>query len=246
MSVYSYILNKLKSGPLHFTLLDPEKQSPQDAGDMALNAEKGGTDAIMLGGSIGIMQNELDATILGIKEKTNLPIILFPGDVSGVSRHADAILFMSLMNSRNPYFITGAQAAGAPVVKRMGVEAIPMAYLIIEPGGMAGFVGDAKLLPRSKPAVAAAYAMAAEYMGMKLIYLEGGSGIDVPVPPELIKTVKSQVKIPVIVGGGIRTAKDASKASKAGADIIITGTVVEDSSDVRKKIEEITSAIKNA
>src|SRR3990170_8225893 len=142
MEVFIYIVNKLHDGPLHFTLIDPEKQNPAAAGDMALEAATGGTHAIMLGGSIGVMQSDLDSTILAIKKKTSLPTILFPGDVSGVSRHADAIFFMSLLNSRNPYFIMGAQVAGAPMVKRLGIEAIPMGYLIIEPGGMAGYVGD--------------------------------------------------------------------------------------------------------
>jgi phosphoglycerol geranylgeranyltransferase len=131
MTVLANILEKVREGTLHFTLIDPEKQNPDTAGEMALEATEGGTDAIMLGGSIGVMQSDLDSTILAIKEKTSLPTILFPGDVSGMSRHADAILFMSLLNSRNPYFIMGAQVAGAPVLKRMGVEAIPMGYLII-------------------------------------------------------------------------------------------------------------------
>lgn len=244
MEVFANILEKVRKGTLHFTLIDPEKQNPDAAGKMAMQATEGGTDAIMLGGSIGVMQSDLDSTILAIKEKTHLPTILFPGDVSGMSRHADAILFMSLLNSRNPYFIIGAQVAGAPVVKRMGIEAIPMGYLIIEPGGMAGYVGDARLVPRAKPEVAAAYALAAQYLGMKLIYLEGGSGIKEPVPPEMIAIVKSQVDIPVIVGGGIRSGKEAKHAAEAGADIIITGTIVEDTGDVRKKIEEITGAIK--
>jgi phosphoglycerol geranylgeranyltransferase len=244
MGVLTNILEKARGETLHFTLIDPEKQSPDRSGDIALKAKEGGTDAIMLGGSIGVMQSDLDSTILGIKEKTNLKTILFPGDVSGVSRHADAILFMSLLNSRNPYFIVGAQVAGAPIVKRLGIETIPMGYLIIEPGGMAGYVGDAKLVPRNKPELAAAYALAAEYLGMQLIYLEGGSGVSEPVPADMISMVKSSVNILVVVGGGIRSGKDAKKAAEAGADIIITGTVVEDGEGVKKKVEEITGAIK--
>jgi len=243
MEVLTYIQEKLREHKLHFTLLDPDKQNPDEAGEMAKQAAEGGTDAIMLGGSIGVMQNELDQTLLAIKEKTSLPTILFPGDVSGMSRHADAILFMSLLNSRNPYFIMGAQVAGAPVVKRMGIEAIPMGYLIVEPGGMAGYVGDARLVPREKPELAVAYGLAAQYLGMKLLYLEGGSGIKEPIPAETISVVKSQLDIPIIVGGGIRSGRDAKKAALAGADIIITGTIVEDTADVRKKIEEITGAI---
>lgn len=244
MDVLKYIVDKVQGGAIHFTLIDPEKQDPTRAGEMVEEAVLGGTAGIMLGGSVGVMQADLDSTILAIKEKTHLPTILFPGDVSGVSRHADAIFFMSLLNSRNPYFIIGAQVAGAPVIKRMGIEAIPMGYLVIEPGGMAGYVGDARLIPREKPEVAAAYALAAQYLGMKLIYLEGGSGIKEPVPARMISMVKSQVDIPLVVGGGIRTGEDAKKAVDAGADIIITGTIVEDTKDVKKKIKEITGAIK--
>jgi phosphoglycerol geranylgeranyltransferase len=244
MNVFTTIMDKVSKGPIHFTLIDPEKQNPTEAGEMASEAAEGGTDGIMLGGSIGVMQSDLDNTVLTIKEKTNLPTILFPGDVSGVSRHADAIFFMSLLNSRNPYFIMGAQVAGAPVVKKTGVEVIPMGYLIVEPGGMAGFVGDAKLVPRDKPGVAAAYALAAQFLGMKLFYLEGGSGVSQPIPSEMISAVRSQVSIPVIVGGGIRSGEEAKRAAKAGADIIITGTIVEDSRDVKKKIVEIIGAIR--
>ncbi|RMF89411.1 MAG: geranylgeranylglyceryl/heptaprenylglyceryl phosphate synthase [Methanobacteriota archaeon] len=243
MSVFTYIMDRLREGPIHFTLIDPEKQDPAAAGEIAREAAEGGTDGLMLGGSVGVMQSDLDGTILAIKEQTSLPTILFPGDVSGISRHADAIFFMSLLNSRNPYFITGAQAAGAPLVKRMGVEVIPMGYLIVEPGGMAGYVGDARLVPRAKPEVAVAYGLAAQYLGMKLLYLEGGSGISEPIPPEMIGAVKSQVEIPVVVGGGIRSGKAAKAAADAGADIIITGTVVENTRDVKKKIKEIAGAV---
>jgi phosphoglycerol geranylgeranyltransferase len=244
MDVLSYILEKSRDRTLHFTLIDPEKQNPSNAGEMASEAQEGGTDAIMVGGSSGIMQKALDSSILAIKEKSDLPVILFPGDVTGVSKHADAILFMSLLNSRNPYFITGAQMAGAPLIKALGLEAIPMGYLIVHPGGMAGYVGDANLVPRDKPEIAGAYALAAEYLGMKVFYLEGGSGISEPIPPEMISMVKSQINIPLVVGGGIRNDKDAKKVADAGADIIITGTIVEDSTNIKKKISELTRSIK--
>jgi phosphoglycerol geranylgeranyltransferase len=243
MDVLSYILEKSRDRTLHFTLIDPEKQNPSNAGEMASEAQEGGTDAIMVGGSSGIMQKALDSSILAIKEKSDLPVILFPGDVTGVSKHADAILFMSLLNSRNPYFITGAQMAGAPLIKALGLQAIPMGYLIVHPGGMAGYVGDANLVPRDKPEIAGAYALAAEYLGMKVFYLEGGSGISEPIPPEMISMVKSQINIPLVVGGGIRNGKDAKKVADAGADIIITGTIVEDSTNIKKKISELTRSI---
>ncbi len=245
LKVYDYLNDKLKDGAIHLTLIDPEEQKSDKAGIIAQAADEGSTDGILLGGSIGILQEDLDRTILAIKERTDLPTILFPGDVSGISRHADAILFMSLLNSRNPYFITGAQMAGAPSVKKLGIEVISMGYLIVEPGGMAGYVGEARLIPRAKPEIAVAYALAAEFLGMKMVYLEGGSGIKEPIPAEMVRAVKSHVSIPVIVGGGIRSGKEAADMAHAGADIIITGTVVEDSDDVAKKIKEITKAIKS-
>ena len=236
---------KISEAPVHLTLIDPERQGAKEAVEIAASAFKGGTDGIMIGGSLGIVQNKLEDTIRGIKASVDLPVILFPGDVTGISEHADAIFFMSLLNSRNPYYITGAQVVGAPTVKRSGLEVIPMGYIIIEPGGIAGFVGDARPLPRNKPEMACAYALAAQYLGMKLIYLEAGSGVDEHVPEEMISQVGKAIDVPLVVGGGIKTGKDASMVAKAGADIIVTGTLVEETKDVEQKIREITSAIKN-
>ncbi len=243
MKVLGYIEERLRQGPLHFTLIDPEKQSPERAGVIAEEAERAGTSAIMVGGSAGIDLYSLDATVNEIKSRVKLPVILFPGDVSGVSKFADAIFFMSLLNSRNPYYITGAQAVGAKAVKLAGVEPISMAYLIVEPGGAVGWVGDAKPLPRDKPSLAAAYSLAAQYLGFKLVYLEAGSGASSPVPESLIKAVKATVEIPVIVGGGIREKEDAEKVIKAGADIIVTGTAVEEAESAYSKVREIVSAL---
>jgi phosphoglycerol geranylgeranyltransferase len=152
---------------------------------------------------------------------------------------------MSLLNSTNPYWITGAQALGAPVVKKMGIETISMGYLVVEPGGTVGWVGDAKLIPRAKPEIAVAYAMAAEFLGMKLLYLEAGSGAAGPVPKEMITAVKQMTDIIVVVGGGIRTGEDAAEVAAAGADIVVTGTVVENCSDVENKIREIVDGLKS-
>ncbi len=243
MSVFKYLKEKTAKGTIHLTLLDPEKQTPKEAGEIALSASKGGTSGIMVGGSTNIMQSKLDETVKEIKSKVDLPVILFPGDVSGVSRHADALFFMSLLNSRNPYFITGAQVAGAPFVKKSGIEAISMGYVIVEPGGAAGKVGDAKVIPRDNADLATAYALAAQYLGMKLVYLEAGSGAESHVPDDMIKTVKSAIDITLIVGGGIKTKEDAREVAQAGANIIVTGTVVERVDDVEGRIREIVQAI---
>ncbi|MFQ6136950.1 MAG: geranylgeranylglyceryl/heptaprenylglyceryl phosphate synthase [Candidatus Hydrothermarchaeales archaeon] len=244
MSVLSYLQEKVAEGPIHLTLLDPEKQSPRDAKKIAESAHKGGTSGIMIGGSVGIIQKKLDETVKAIKSAIDLPVILFPGDVSGVSTHADAIFFMSLLNSRNPYYITGAQASGAPIVKKTGIEAISMGYIVIEPGGAAGYVGDARAIPRNRPEIATAYALATQYLGMSLVYLEAGSGVDEHVPEEMVSMVKRAIDVPLIVGGGIRTKEDARAVAQAGADIIVTGTVVERVNDVGARIGEIVSSIK--
>ena len=247
MRVLSYIAELVEEKKAHFTLIDPDKQSPEKAGEIAALALSAGSDAIMVGGSAGIDQYILDESVKAIKQVAgSKPVILFPGDVSGVSRHADAIFFMSLLNSRNPYYITGAQAVGALAVRRAGLEPLPMGYIIVEPGGAVGWVGDARAIPRSKPMLAASYALAAQYMGMRLVYLEAGSGAEQPVPEEMVSAVRRMVEIPVIVGGGIRSGEDAYRAARAGADIIVTGTAVENTGDVEAKVREFVEAIARA
>ena len=242
MNVEEYLNDTLKNHKIHMTLIDPDEQTPQEAVEMATEAQKAGTDAIMLGGSI-TDQEVLNLTAKALKENVDVPIILFPGNVTGVSKYADAVLFMSLLNSTNPYWITGAQALAAPSIKKMGLETIPMGYLIVEPGGTVGWVGDAKPVPRNKSDLAVAYSLAAEFFGMRIIYLEAGSGADSHVPLDFIMKVKKLTNLMVIVGGGIRTAEDARKIRDAGADIIITGTVVEETEDTYKKIKELTDVI---
>nr|WP_148236255.1 geranylgeranylglyceryl/heptaprenylglyceryl phosphate synthase [Pyrococcus yayanosii] len=242
------ILNKLENSKLHFVLIDPDDVPPKTAGRLAALCEETGVDAIMVGGSTGAEGEVLDSVVKAIKEASGLPVILFPGSHGGISKYADAIFFMSLLNSRNPFFITGAQALGAFTVKRYGLEPIPMAYIVVEPGETVGWVGDAKPIPRHKPKLAAAYALAGQYLGMRLVYLEAGSGAPEPVPPKMVKVVKAAIDVPLIVGGGIRRGEQARKLIEAGADIIVTGTAIEKSSsldEARKKLEEINRAIKS-
>jgi phosphoglycerol geranylgeranyltransferase len=247
MSVEAQLNNVVKTqGAVHLTLIDPESQSPDTAGSMAAQAEEGGTDAIMVGGSTGSGGTVLDRTLKAIKEHTDLPTILFPASAGGISAHADAIFFMSLLNSRDVNYITTNQALGAPLVKKYGVETISMAYIIIEPGGTVGWVGDARLIPRKKSSLAVAYALAGKYMGMHYIYLEAGSGAESPIPAAMVGAVKQAVgeETKVIAGGGIRTGEIAARLVKAGADMIVTGTIVEQVSDIKSKIRELVGAIK--
>lgn len=212
---------------MHLTLIDPDPltQSAEKAGKIAKVAVDAGSDGIMVGGSTAF--GILDETVKEIKSKVDKPVILFPGNVNGLTKYADAVFFMSLLNSSNPYWIIEAQMLCAPAARLFGLETISMAYLVIEPGGSAGWVGEAHLIPRDKPKLAAAYAMAAETIGYKLVYLEAGSGAGMSVPAEMVRLVSSTIGIPLVVGGGIVTLEQAVDIVKAGAKIIVQGNIVE-------------------
>jgi phosphoglycerol geranylgeranyltransferase len=247
VSVETYLKRKIsRNGAAHLTLIDPAKQPPAEAARMASDANRAGTDGIMVGGSTRAGGKLLDETVRAIKNVTGLPVILFPASEAGVSRHADAIFFMSMLNSRDPYFITGAQRLGAPLVKKFGLEVLPMAYLLVEPGGAAGRVGKADLIPRWDHKLAAAYALAARCLGMRFVYLEAGSGAEQPVPPRMVKAVREITDVTLVVGGGIRTAKEVAERVKAGADVIVTGTLIEKARDRATELKKIIDATKKA
>ncbi len=229
---------------MHMTLIDPDKQEPKIAGKMGREAESAGSDAIMVGGSTGVSNEKLDQTVLALKDTCSIPVILFPTSSNVISRHADAIYFMSMLNSRTLKFVVGEQVRAAPYIKKMGIEPISMGYIIVEPGMKVGEVGEAELVLRDHVEQAISYSVAAELLGMKLVYLEAGSGAPSPVPSNMIRAVKAGLSIPLVVGGGIRTAGDASRAVRAGADIIVTGTIVEEVSDIEDLLKHITKAIK--
>jgi len=242
--VENYLLEKIKAeGSVHITLVDPERITPSQASRVAESSKISGTSAIMIGGSTFVSQAHLDSIVQAIKRAVKIPTILFPNNITGISRYADAIWFMSLLNSVDPYFLIGAQILGAPLVKKYGLEAISMGYIIVGEGGTAGIVGKAIPVPYNKPMLAAAHALAGQYLGMHFIYLEGGSGAKTPVPSEMIRAVKHVIDIPLIVGGGIRTKDQAFAATSAGAAIIVTGNIIE-STDAKQKVSEIIDGVK--
>ncbi len=245
MKVLEYILKKLEKERLHMTLIDPDKQPAEDAGKLAENACKLGTDAIMVGGSTGVTQKKMDDTIISMKNKVKIPVIIFPTSASAISAYADAIYFMSLLNSKSPVFLVRQQMIAAPYIKKVGIEPIPMGYIVIEPGMKVGEIGMAEPVPRDKIDMAVGYALAAEFFGMKLIYLEAGSGAPEPVPDTMVSAVKSEISIPLIVGGGIRNAGAAENAIRSGADIVVTGTIVEESEDLENSLGKIIEAVKS-
>jgi len=230
------------SGVLHFSLIDPNKTSAEEAeklGDLLFSM---GTDVFLVGGSIGVTPKRVSEVVLSLK-KTGAPVIIFPGDISNIAPEADAILFLSLLNSINTYFIVGAQVQGAPIIRQYGIEAIPTSYLIIGHGGAAGFVGQARPIPWEALEIAVAYALAGRYMGMRFTYLEAGSGAPQSVSPSMVSYVKKAVPENfLIVGGGIRDEDVARKLASKGADAVVTGTLIEEDP---KKLEFIIKAVKS-
>ena len=244
MGVEELLREETKKSTLLSVLLDPANLSGKEAANVASQAAEGGADIIFVGGSIAAGKR-LEEVVIAAKEASGLPVILFPGNVDGVTGSADAILFMSLLNSTNPYWIIQAQALAAPLVRSLGLEAIPTAYLIVEPGGKsaAGWVGSVNEIPRDKPEIAVAYSMAAELLGMRWVYLEAGSGAREPVPERMVAAVRRSTGLGLIVGGGVRSPAQAEARARVGADIIVVGTHVEEGGDVASKVRSLKEAI---
>ncbi len=227
---------------LLFILIDSEISDSASSAALAAKVEKMGASAILVGGSSATDQTEMSKVVKTIKKSVKIPIILFPGNVTGVVPEADAILFSSLMNSENPYFITQAQALGAPSVLKFGLEALPTAYLVVGEGTSAWFVGAARGIPFEKPKIAAAYSLAAQFLGMRFVYLEAGSGAKTSVTPEMVKTVRRVFNGFIMVGGGIRDARTAASLAQSGADALVIGTLLEKPGGI-KKLTEIAKTL---
>ncbi len=243
--VLAHLYDKISEETLHMGLIDPDEQSPEEGAELASTLEKAGSDAVMVGGSTGITQENLDETVNAMKKEIDLPIIHFPTEAGAISPHVDAIYFMSMLNSKDLNKVIGEQVRGAPYVKKMGIEPIPMGYVVVEPGMTVGKVGKADIISRDEPESAVNFGLAAQYLGMRLFYLEAGSGAPEPIPVEMIKLCKENLDIPVIVGGGIRDPEQARELAVAGADIIVTGTVLEECSTLEKKLTDMIAAIKH-
>ncbi len=229
-SLLKHIQNTRKDGrKLLAVLLDPDKLALEDVATRlaALPQEK--INVILVGGSL-LFTNILDAFIREIKNNTELPVVIFPGNAMQISEYADAILFLSLISGRNPEFLIGNQVVAAPLLKQTDLEIIPTGYLLIESGRetTASYISNTRPIPRHKPEIAMATALAGEMMGHQLIYLDGGSGALQPVPESVIKSVRNHTQIPIVVGGGIRTEAQLRKAYNAGADMVVIGTAFEE------------------
>jgi putative glycerol-1-phosphate prenyltransferase len=232
-----------EKGAAYLILIDPDKTTGDKLARFVIHCEKAGVDGFLIGGSLMLGAN-LVGDIEIIKKHSTLPVIIFPGSVSQVVPQADAILFISLISGRNAEQIIGKHVMAAPIIKKSGIEPISTGYMLIESGSVttAEYMSGSKPIPRNKPEIAAATALAAQYLGMKMIYLEGGSGAQLSVPDEMVKIVSSTVSIPVIVGGGIRDSKTAREKVMNGAKIVVTGNFFEEDKNW-DQIEEFAKAV---
>jgi phosphoglycerol geranylgeranyltransferase len=226
--VLQYLTDRLRRGPLHMTLIDPDKKDGAVAARVAAAAVALGSDAIMLGGSTGISPQKMDETVRAVKAAVPVPTIIFPESPASITSAADAIYFMSLLNSRSVDHVIRMQARSALEIQRIGLEPLALGYIIVAPGMRVGEVGQADPVPRESLALAQSYALAAEFLGMKFVYLEAGSGAPAPVPADMVKAVRQVLQIPLIVGGGIRSGPEAATLLAAGAQVLVTGTVTEE------------------
>jgi len=233
--------NEKKAG--FFCLIDPDTQAPSESAKLAEKCQLSGVDVILVGGSLMVRDN-FNETVRIIKEKVTIPVLVFPGIFNFVSPYADAILFLSMMSSRNPQLLIGEQVRTAPLIKKYDVEAIPTGYFLIESGSLTSvqFMSSSIPIPRTKYDIAVSHALAAQYLGMKLIFFDGGSGANQSVPSEMIKKVKENISIPMIIGGGIKTPQEAREKVSAGADFIVIGTAIE-KNDQTNLIKEFAEAI---
>jgi phosphoglycerol geranylgeranyltransferase len=244
MEVKKYIDSKLNNGAVHVTLIDPSRQTPEAAGRLAETAQEVGSDLIFVGGSSGVTQRTLSETAEAVKERSTIPVLFFPTGTDSICLNLDAFLFLSLLNSRNSQFVSGTQSRVSSLLKRLEVEVLSIGYILVEPGMKLGEIGEADLVARDNFWQAIGFALTAEFMGMSYVYLEAGNGAAQPVPAGMIRAVKREIDIPLIVGGGIRTAIDARRVRQAGADIVVTGTVIE-TAGYRERLRSILSALKD-
>nr|KJR73329.1 MAG: geranylgeranylglyceryl phosphate synthase [Thermoproteus sp. AZ2] len=237
------VLDYISQGTKHFTLIDPDKSA--DYLKIAKAALEAGTDGILVGGSLGIPSAEIDGVVEDIKSVAHVPVVLFPGSICQLTPRADAVLFLSVLNSLDPYFIVGAQVQGAVILAKHypQLEVISTAYVIVGDGGAAGFVSMAKPIPLKRPDIAVAYALAARYMGFNAVYLEAGSGAPEHVPPAMVRAVRKYLDRALIVGGGIRSGEAAREIARERPNVIVTGTIAEENP---QKLAEIIRAIREA
>jgi|TARA_B110000467_G_scaffold142801_1_gene144425 phosphoglycerol geranylgeranyltransferase len=245
MSIYNNILKSKKEGKKIFAILiDPDKQTNEELLETVNIANNSNVDYFFVGGSL-LINNSLEQSILTIKSNSSIPVVLFPGNAMQVSENADAILFLSLISGRNPEMLIGQQVITAPLLKQTDLEVLSTGYMLIDSGKptTVSYMSNTTPIPYEKNYVAACTAMAGEMLGLKLIFMDGGSGAKTPISSQMIKSVSDNVDVPLIIGGGICSADKALENCQAGADIIVVGNAIEKENGLIKEISEAIHSI---
>lgn len=240
--LYQQFETNKKSGKKSFAVLvDPDKVDNEKIDQLVTLATDARVDYFFVGGSL-VISSHLDECIQQIKANCSIPVLLFPGSPSQVSKYADALLYLSLISGRNPELLIGQHVISAPFVKKSGLEIMPTGYMVIDGGAptTVSYISNATPIPADKNEIAMCTAMAGEMLGMKLIYMDAGSGAKRPITETMIEKVARNISIPLIIGGGITEPEKAYHNCKAGADVIVVGNAIEKDPSL---IKEISNAI---
>lgn len=237
-TIYQHILNKKEEGKKLFAVLvDPDKFGTAGFLDAIVDSH---VDILLIGGSL-LTNGNLEECIQVVKNKTKLPVLIFPGNVLQINKHADGILLLSLISGRNAEMLIGNHVLAAPVLKKSGIEIIPTGYILVDGGRTTSvsYISNTTPIPADKYDIATCTAIAGEQLGLKMIYLEAGSGAINNVNAEMITAVRNSIALPLIVGGGINSPEKALVCCKAGADIIVIGNAAEKNINLIKLVSEI-------
>ena len=240
--IYKSLEERKKTGQKSFAvLIDPDKVNHSmldELMDLSIAAK---VDYFLVGGSL-VISNHLDDVVMHIKKNCSIPVILFPGSATQLSRHADALLYLSLISGRNPELLIGQHVVSAPAVKQSALEILSTGYMVIDGGAptTVSYISNASPIPHDKNEIAMCAAMAGEMLGMKLIYMDSGSGAKRPITETMIESVAQKIETPLIIGGGITEPEKAYRNCKAGADVIVVGNAIEKDSSL---IKEMSAAI---
>lgn len=240
--IYQSLTDRKRTGKKSFAvLIDPDKVNDQNMDQLITLAVDAKVDYFLVGGSL-VISNYLDECLQMIKAQCNIPTIIFPGSPSQVSKYADALLYLSLISGRNPELLIGQHVISAPQVKKSGLEIMSTGYMVVDGGAptTVSYISNASPLPADKNEIAVCTAMAGEMLGMKLIYMDAGSGAKKSINESMIEKVAASISVPLIVGGGIKEPEKAYRNCKVGADVIVVGNAIEKDASL---IKEMAAAV---
>ncbi len=245
MGIYNHIIESKKKGRKLFTILiDPDKQTKNSLLQIIEKSKSVNVDLFFVGGSL-LTKNSLDFCVSIIKQNCKIPVIIFPGNAMQVNNNADGILFLSLISGRNPEMLIGNHVITAPILKESDIEVLSTGYMIIDSGKATSvsYMSNTTPIPHDKDDIAVCTAIAGEMLGLKMIYIDGGSGAINTISEKMITSVAKNINVPLIIGGGINSKEKAKEKCKAGADIIVVGDAIEKDSALIKEISDAIHAI---